>query len=288
MRHVGSWLVTGLAVVGLGSLPSLGSCALSKRLGELQGGEGGSAGEGGDADQGENTGGTGGGATTNSAGSSGSVSAEGGGHAAEGGHADQGENTGGTGLGGATDSAGSSGSVSAGSGGATGGSVSAGSGGSTGGTGGSVSAGSGGSTGGTGPAPPVPGVDCDWPTALQKNCAISVCHSARSPFAGLNLIPDDQLISRIKDVPVTLEDMDCDPGEQYYECVSPPPECNPYLGAKLVDSADPEASFILAKLNGSGCGNQEPLPPGDAPSAGWSAERRACLESLVRGIAALP
>jgi hypothetical protein len=211
MGNVGSWLGTGIVVAGLGLLPPLGSCALSKQLGELQGGEGGYAAEGGDADQGENTGGTGFGGTTNSAGS-----------------------------------------------------------------------------GGGNPAPQVSGVECDWQTALQKSCAISVCHGTRMPFGDLNLTPDGLLVSRVKDVTVTLGDLDCDPSAEYHECVSPPPECTEYVGAKLVDSVYPEASFILAKLRGSGCGNQMPMPPGDAASAGWNAERRACLESLVQGIAALP
>jgi hypothetical protein len=145
-----------------------------------------------------------------------------------------------------------------------------------------------GTAGGGNPAPPALEVDCDWQTALQKSCAISVCHGTHNNFAGLNLIPDDLLVSRLKDVTITLGDVDCDPSEEYHECVSPPPECTQYLGAKLVDSAYPEASFILAKLRGSGCGNQMPLPPGDAPYEGWNAERRACIESLVQGIAALP
>jgi hypothetical protein len=202
MRNVGSWLGTGIVVVGLGLLPPLGSCAISKQLGELRGGEGG--------------------------------------YAAEGGGADQGENTGGTGV------------------------------------------------GGTSTAPVVSGVDCDWQTALQKSCAISVCHGTRIPFGDLNLTPDGLLVSRVKDVTVTLGDLDCDPTSEYHECVSPPPECTEYVGAKLVDSAYPEASFILAKLRGSGCGNQMPIPPGDAASVGWNAERRACVERLVRAIAALP
>ena len=92
----------------------------------------------------------------------------------------------------------------------------------------------------------------------------------------------------MKDVPASLADVDCDPGPEYLECTSPPPECQPYVGAKLIDSANPDASFIFAKLAGTGCGNQMPLDPGNAPNSGWGPERRACIEELVRGIAALP
>ncbi|HEY3498754.1 MAG TPA: hypothetical protein VGK73_28880 [Polyangiaceae bacterium] len=158
------------------------------------------------------------------------------------------------------------------------------------GTGGVTSGGAG--SGGT--VSVIPGVTCDWPTALQKNCAISSCHGKLFQYGDLLWTPTTldsmgrDLIARLKDVPPSLADVDCDPGLEYVECTSPPPECQPYVGAKLIDSANPDASFILAKLAGAGCGNQMPLDPGSSPNNGWGPERLACIEELVRGIAALP
>ena len=134
----------------------------------------------------------------------------------------------------------------------------------------------------------ISGVSCDWATSLKKSCAISVCHGTREPFAGLNLSPDAALVARIKDVAVTLRDLDCDPTEGYMACTTPPPECTADIGAKIVDSANPNASYILMKMSGThSCGNQMPLEPGNSPSAGWGDERRACIEELVRAVAAL-
>jgi hypothetical protein len=147
--------------------------------------------------------------------------------------------------------------------------------------------GSGGSSGGSSGLPPLVVPDCDYKTALTKSCAISVCHSARAPFAGLNLTPDDLLATRLKDVVATNGDLDCDPGEQYLLCEMLPQECSAFATAKLVDSGNPDASFILTKMSESGCGNKMPMPPGDAASAGWNADRAACIDKMVRAIAAL-
>jgi hypothetical protein len=146
----------------------------------------------------------------------------------------------------------------------------------------------GGSSGGAGGSISLPGISCDWQTALQKSCAISTCHGPVMAYAELLLTVDAGLIARIKDVPATLSDVDCDPGGAFAPCTTPPAECQPYVGAKRVDSRNPDASFILAKLRGSGCGNQMPLPPGNSPTAGWNDERRFCLEQFVRAVAALP
>jgi hypothetical protein len=152
------------------------------------------------------------------------------------------------------------------------------------GTAGTGTAGTG--TAGTGTGGIDPG--CDWQTALTKSCALSVCHGTRAPFGDLNLTPDDGLVARIKDVTATNGDLDCDPSDEYLECTTLPPECSAYGSAKLVDSANPDASFIITKLTASGCGNQMPMPPGDSTSAGWTPDRLTCIQDLVRAIAALP
>jgi hypothetical protein len=62
----------------------------------------------------------------------------------------------------------------------------------------------------------------------------------------------------------------------------------PLVGLKLVDPANVNDSSVLKKLTDSGCGNQMPIDPGDSAAAGWSPDRLACLQDMVRGIAALP
>lgn len=176
--------------------------------------------------------------------------------------------------------------------------------GASGGAGGSAgTAGAGGTAGAQGGGTPIgatggvvtlPGVTCDLTTAITKSCAISSCHGRLFAYGGLVWSPDAELISRIKDKPATFQDLDCDPDPVgYVACAAPPPECQPYVGAKLVDSANPEASFIFTKLRVMDpgeprCGNQMPLAPGDSPDVGWNEERRACIEQFVRAVAALP
>ena len=162
----------------------------------------------------------------------------------------------------------------------------------TGGSGGSTGGGAGTSSAGTSAAgsPPlvVEGVNCDYTTGLTKSCALSVCHGTRLPYAGLVLTPNADLIARVKDVPATNRDLDCDPTEGYLACETPPTECSQFVTAKLVDSANPDASYLITKMTASGCGNQMPIEPGNSPTNGWSDERKACLEELFRAIAAMP
>jgi hypothetical protein len=141
-------------------------------------------------------------------------------------------------------------------------------------------------TGGT--AETIPNVTCDWATAVTKSCAISSCHGRLFQYGGLLLTPDSGFTCRVKDKVVTLADVDCDPDPvDYLACTEPPTECQPFVGHKVVDSANPDASFMLTKML-PGCGNIMPLAPGDSEEVGWNEERRACIESLVRAIAAMP
>lgn len=132
-------------------------------------------------------------------------------------------------------------------------------------------------------------LDCAWEEALTTNCAGSTCHGPLRAHAGLLLVPDSGLITRLKDVPGTFTDIDCNPDpEVETPCETPPTGCTPLLGSKIVDSQNPEASLIMKKLTASGCGNQMPQPPGDEAQYGWGPDRLACLQNLVRAIAALP
>jgi len=133
---------------------------------------------------------------------------------------------------------------------------------------------------------PLPNVGCDYTTVLSKSCAISGCHTTRSLVAGLDLTPDATFRQRVVDVIPTHGDIDCGANGVFMACNPPPPACPP--GAKLVDRENPDASWALKKLDGTqtGCGDNMPLPPGDAASTGWGPDAKACLETFFRALAA--
>ena len=156
-----------------------------------------------------------------------------------------------------------------------------GSGGSTGGS----SAASGGMTGGSAGTGATLTVDCGTDTyqnVLSKNCAnLAGCHKASTtiPTASmLNLTPDAGLVGRIKDVKALHGDITCSP--DFAPCN--PASCDP--NALLVNSANPGASWILAKIKGNqaDCGTQMP-DIGGPPAAA-----ETCLENFVAAVAALP
>jgi hypothetical protein len=138
---------------------------------------------------------------------------------------------------------------------------SAGSGGSTtGGSGSSAGSGGGASTGSGGE---FLGVGCDYVTVLKTNCARAGCHNARTAVAGLDLTPTPAagLVARLKDQPASHAQIDCGNGDPYFECV--PASCPAPGSALLVDSANPDDSWILRKLTGThnDCGSQMPMAP---------------------------
>jgi hypothetical protein len=152
---------------------------------------------------------------------------------------------------------------------------------------GSPGTGAGGSgTGGTGAGGkpivemPLPTVDgCDIPAVLSRNCALSGCHKAGAikPQAGLLLVGDTTLVSRLKDTPSTHADIYC--GSM--PCPEIPAECP--KDDKLVDSADYTKSWMLIKMNDAmECGDLMP------PSVTFTPEDKLCLENLVKAIAELP
>jgi hypothetical protein len=161
----------------------------------------------------------------------------------------------------------------------------------TGGTAGSGTAGTAGSgTAGSGGGGIVtPNVTCDggadYVVTLNENCARSGCHKGARGVAGLDLIPDAGLAMRLKDKPAGFTDIFC--GND--ECL--PATCPPAGSALLVDSENPDDSWVLQKMNGThnACGEVMPVAPGDNPSDGgpFDAARKACLDKLVRAIAEL-
>jgi hypothetical protein len=148
-------------------------------------------------------------------------------------------------------------------------------------SGGSGGAGSGGSagTGGSGHVGPVVVEGCDFVASTSK-CATSGCHkpSVAIPApAGLNLVADELLVSRLKDVDATFKDIYCGS----VPCPTIPEECPDVV--KLVDSANFADSWMLRKVTDPmGCGELMP------PSVTFAEVDRVCLENLVKAIAALP
>jgi hypothetical protein len=163
----------------------------------------------------------------------------------------------------------------------------------TGGTAGSGTAGSGtagSGTAGSGGAGGIvtPNVTCDggadYVVTLNSNCAKVGCHNTRSAVAGLDLTPNADLAMRLKNQPATHGEIDCGSGGVFMECV--PATCPQPGVALLVNSAAPDDSWLLRKLNGTQgvCGDHMPIPPGDVD---FDDARKACLDKLVRAIAAL-
>jgi hypothetical protein len=164
--------------------------------------------------------------------------------------------------------------------GLTGGTTSTGSGGTTGGTTGGATGGTtGGSAGGA-----MLVVDCGSDTyqnVLNNQCATSGCH--KPPFSaqsGLDLTPDSGLVSRIKDVKPAYQGIYCDMGGNLVDCM--PASCDP--NAFYVNSSNPDASWILAKIKGTqaDCGDQMPS------TGGPPADVATCIENLVKAVAMLP
>ncbi len=172
-----------------------------------------------------------------------------------------------------------------GSGGTTGGST--GTGGATGGT-------TGGTTGGSaGTAGTMLTVNCTGTTyqSALASCNGAGCHSAIYPQAGLNLVADANLVSRLKDVPSTHASISCTgPSDttctcsSEFLCTTPPSTCPPAAQGLLVDSQNPANSWMLKKIDLSDpmCGVQMPETPYKSPAD------KACLEAMVQAIAMLP
>jgi hypothetical protein len=148
----------------------------------------------------------------------------------------------------------------------------------TAGTGGTGAAGGG--SGGKAPMEvPVPLVEgCDIPTVLTDSCATNGCHKPGPIMAAkLNLIADNGLVGRVKDVPSTHSDLYCG----NVPCPTIPAECP--VDDKLVDSTDYTQSWIVKKMNDpAGCGELMPI------STTFTGEEKLCIENLVKAIAALP
>lgn len=149
---------------------------------------------------------------------------------------------------------------------------------------GSGTAGNGASGSGSGGAGIDPG--CDYVPLMVTDCAHAGCHAPMPvAAASLNLLPDSGLVARLKDVKAQHLNINCaPPGEEIVECGFVPAACP--SDALLVSSTNWEASWLITKLRGTavGCGDimRDPTYLTEKP------EREACVEAVVKAIAALP
>lgn len=117
---------------------------------------------------------------------------------------------------------------------------------------------------------------------LTTTCSKSFCHGRQ--FVTLDLRTDPGLASRLLDQPATFGDIPC-PDDVTQTCI---PDTCPG-NALLVDSANPDASWMLTKVQPDplvggidGCGDLMP------PSSGVSTADYACYRAIIAAIAALP
>lgn len=150
----------------------------------------------------------------------------------------------------------------------------------------------GGATGGT--AGTMLTVNCTGTTydVALKSCTGPGCHAASYPAAGLNLVADANLVTRLKDVPAQHKDISCsgatdtsctcDPNS--FTCSPPPSTCPTANSALLVNSANYQQSWIITKLEQTDpmCGIQMPDGAYKSPAD------KACIEAMVQAIAMLP
>lgn len=124
-------------------------------------------------------------------------------------------------------------------------------------------------------------VDCGTTDAAKlfaDTCAKSFCHG-KNFVADLDLRTDAGLAARLLDVPAKFESIPC-VDDVTQNCI---PDTCP-TGALLVDSANPDRSWMLSKLGvaTSACGDLMP------PSNGPTTADYPCFVAIINAIAALP
>jgi hypothetical protein len=176
---------------------------------------------------------------------------------------------------------------STGVGGATGGAGM----GATGGTAGAA-AGSAGTAGAAGTGSATWTWDCggEVKAALKQNCSRAGCHSTLDKYAGLDLTEPAALAAQLVDKVAMHGDIACQPtGQPFRACnaeelltLGCPPN------AMLIDSANPDASWLITKLNGTqgNCGDPMPIAPGNSVSNGWNDARKQCYIDFFKSLAA--
>jgi hypothetical protein len=134
-----------------------------------------------------------------------------------------------------------------------------------------------------------PTIACDVTEALTSSCGRPGCHNATFRYADLVLVDASTAPAALVDVPALHGDINCAAaGQPFRECT--PAELASFCptGVLLIDSQNPEESWMLKKLRGeqSACGAEMPQAPGNSLGNGWSEERRQCLEAWIYWLAA--
>ena len=149
----------------------------------------------------------------------------------------------------------------------------------------------------------LPEVDCDWRSALgapgiSGYCFKGGCHNATTVAGALDLTADGFLASRLLDVPAKHQiacpgNVTCDPAlGTCAECAACP------TGALLIDTADPESSWILGSMapfipgvtTGTldiGCGDAMPTFNTTGTNT-YSQAHKDCLREFFLALARIP
>lgn len=131
-------------------------------------------------------------------------------------------------------------------------------------------------------------VGCDAVGTLRQHCAQGGCHDTASSAGSLDLTPDDFFVARTLNVRARMAVF-----RNGVFCY-PTTTCPPFGSALLIDPNDPQASFMLQKMDGftpdsrvdvdAGCGTAMPMWASPATS-GYTTAASACLESLFLTVA---
>jgi hypothetical protein len=130
----------------------------------------------------------------------------------------------------------------------------------------------------------------DVTMALKQNCSRAGCHSTLDKYAGLDLTNPAAIAAQMVDKPAMHGDIACQPsGQPFRACTAEEllaKGCPPT--AMLIDSQNPEASWVLTKLRDQqgDCGDPMPIAPGNSVSNGWNDERKLCYENFFKSLAA--
>lgn len=119
-------------------------------------------------------------------------------------------------------------------------------------------------------------------TVIVGDCAKGGCHKGAAASAKLNLEPAN-IAKNTKDVAAQYLEIQCSaPTEPYVECI--PATCPPAGSAMLVDSNNPDQSWMLKKVHDTtnDCGDVMPFQ-----AAYTTDDKLGCIDAIVRAIAAL-
>lgn len=131
-------------------------------------------------------------------------------------------------------------------------------------------------------------VGCDAVGTLRQYCAQGGCHNTAVAAGSLDLTPDDLFVARTLNVRARMGVL------RSGGVCFPAATCPPLGSTLLIDSNDPQASFMLQKMEGftpdsridvdAGCGPSMPMWA-SAATSGYTTAASACLESLFLSIA---